>query len=266
MVVKKQYEQKSENVCFQGFYAGLKKTIESYDGKHKNIVEHCPRLFMLLCNILNDKLTDWNTKLMVDAALAYFVLPDDIIPDHVEDGYLDDLYIVSYVLNVIKENISEDIIKRNWNDKEDIIQLIDVTYQESSKIVANHAPEILRKVGLHKYQSLDLGEYSGSYPYKLAKLASEKRELLGILAFFVMEINNVNIRKWKLEQIKEFLSKMYDYDEIERIIELSRHNHIYTTIKKDKSCIKDSPSSIDAKLKVARQKVIMEDMQEDDEE
>ena len=74
--------KRSANNPYHGFQDTLKDTIEEFDGKYKEIVKYCPSLFALLCKILNDKATDWNTKLMIDAALAYFVLPDDIIPDN----------------------------------------------------------------------------------------------------------------------------------------------------------------------------------------
>ena len=41
------------------------------------------------------KFTDWHTKMMISSAIAYFVLEEDVIPDHTENGYIDDLFITS---------------------------------------------------------------------------------------------------------------------------------------------------------------------------
>jgi len=212
----------AEVVEFRGFHEALKKTIDEYDGQYKDLVKHCPRLFELLCRMLNDKTTDWNTKLMIDAALAYFVLPDDLIPDYEEAGYVDDLFIVCHVLKGIKERGSVELLQSNWKGEEDILRLIDFLHEQSSRIVGSQSLEILRKVGLQKYQSLDLEEHSGSYPQKLVRLANEKRELLGLVAYLVKIMYRVNMRNSKIEHIKEFLEQHEDYDEVNRLIELSK--------------------------------------------
>lgn len=80
---------------------------------------NCPIFFKLLCDILNDKFTDWHTKMMISSAIAYFVLEKDVIPDQEEDGYIDDLFIVSSVLKEIKES-SPELIDENWLYEEDI--------------------------------------------------------------------------------------------------------------------------------------------------
>ncbi|RJQ15766.1 DUF1232 domain-containing protein [Candidatus Woesearchaeota archaeon] len=260
----------NETSQFLGFQEALKNTISSYDGSYKDVVQYCPALFDLLCKILNDKTADWNTKLMIDAALAYFVLPEDIIPDYEDVGYVDDLFIVCHVLKEIKEKNSSDLIKSNWDGKEDIIELVEDLYNKSSRIVANHTLDILRKVGLHKYQSLDLAEYSGSYPEKLVKLGNEKRELLGLLAYLVKQIYCANVKNYRTEQLKEFLQQNGDIDEINRLIELSKRNHNYEFQEKKTACYvnnntskKSSIEELEAKLKAARLNAFMQHEKED---
>ena len=85
----------------------------------------------------------------------------------------------------------------------------------------NYSTLILRLVGLKKYVSLDLNEYNGEYPKKVARLAKEKRELLGLLSFVVSKIYNTQ-RIRELDKIKEFLHEHEDYDEIERIITIAK--------------------------------------------
>jgi uncharacterized membrane protein YkvA (DUF1232 family) len=254
---------------FQGFYESLTETIDEYHGEYSDIVRHCPRFFRLLCKIINDKYTDWSTKLMIDAALAYFVLPEDIIPDKEEAGYVDDLFIVCHVLKEIKDKVSVDLIESNWDGEEDIITLVDVVYEKSSRIVARHTLEILRKVGLQKYQTLNLAEYSGTYTQKLAKLGNEKRELLALLAFLVKKLYHTNVRGWRVDQIKEFLEQHGDFDEIHRLIEVSKMNHNYTpTTKKEQDdrvdkTKKEEYGDIDSQLRAARMKALVEDDVED---
>ncbi len=250
---------------FQGFYEGLKKTIDSDKGKHKDLIKYCPSFFKLLCNILNDKLVDWNTKMMINAALAYFVIPEDIIPDEEEGGYVDDLFIVSYVLKEIKTNVSKDLIEANWEEEGDILSLIEDIYIKSKSIVSNHTIDILRKVGLQKYQNLDLAEYSGEYPQKIARLANEKRELLGLLTFLVKQLYRANLRGRKVGEIKKFLQNQADYDEINRLIELSKINHNYSPSRKENDN-RGSHSEIESRLEAARMRALMEDSLEEEDQ
>lgn len=258
----------SESMKFLGFHEALRNTLNKYEGAHKDIVKYCPSLFELLCEVLNDKTTDWNTKLMIDAALAYFVLPKDIVPDYEEVGYVDDLFIVCHVLKTIKEKGSPELLETNWKEDEDILQLIDDLYDKSSRIVAAHTIEILRKVGLQKYQSLDLSDDSGSYPQKLVKLAEEKRELLGLLAYLVKMIYRVNIRNAKTEQLKEFLEQHGDYDEINRLIELSKRNHSHNAPEKKTQNRNNNPpvgiEDIESRLRAARLNALVKESTDDE--
>lgn len=247
---------------FHGFYESLVRGIEHSGSKHKKLIKYCPPFFRLLCKILNDKVTDWNTKLMIDAALAYFVLPDDIIPDREEAGYVDDLFIVTYVLKEIKDKISPELIANNWDSKEEVLPLIDKIYEESSKIVAQYSLDIIHKVGLHKYQSLNLAEYSGTYHERIAKLGNEKRELLGLLAYLVKQLYTVNVKGWKVENIKAFLKEYGDYDEVSRLIEISKMNHEYTPTNKksgNKKAMASPIYDIETRLKAARMKALLEE-------
>lgn len=246
---------------FHGFYDDLVQNIQKSEGPYKDITRFCPPLFKLLCSILNDRYTDWNTKLMIDAALAYFVLPDDIIPDPRMAGYVDDLFIVCHVLKQIKDSLSPEVLTNNWSGEEDILFLVDSLHQQASEIIGDQEIEILRKVGLHKYQSLELGEYSGTYPQRLAKLGTEKRELLGLLAYLIRHIYKTSIRGWNTDNIKSLLQQYGDYDEIERLIELSKRDHQY--IPKEHKLPKKKKkkavfAEIDQELKAARMKALID--------
>lgn len=249
---------------YSGFYEGLVSTIDLYDGSYKEIVAYCPSLFRLLCDILNDKLTDWNTKIQIDAALAYFVLPEDVIPDFADEGYVDDLFIVCHVLSQIKKQGSSKLIEKHWRGNEDILELIDHLYLESGKVVDDLRIDILRKVGLYKFEKMDLGEYSGAYPQRLAKLANEKRELLGMLAFVLSLARGGRFRKRNISttDLLTFLKSFDEYGELERILELAKYNHAYETKKKLE---KKTEISLEERLRAARLRAVFEDDKEDEE-
>jgi uncharacterized membrane protein YkvA (DUF1232 family) len=72
---------------YVGFSQALRESTKNVIGKNALLVRLCPDLFELLCDILNDKRTDWLVKIQIDAALSYFVLPNDIISDSEENEF-----------------------------------------------------------------------------------------------------------------------------------------------------------------------------------
>jgi uncharacterized membrane protein YkvA (DUF1232 family) len=237
------------------YYDILIQNVKNYEGPNKKLQMNCPIFFKLLCDILKDKFTDWHTKMMIGSAITYFVLEEDVTPDHKENGYVDDLFITSFVLKEIKDN-SPELIDENWLYEEDIFSTIDDVYLQTSEILGDLGYKILRKVGLHKFRSLDLEDYSGNYPQKLSKIASEKRELLGIVVFLLNKLHNKKLKLTTVEQIKNMLQESGESDEINRVIELARINHLY--------CVGTTPDNeenfediLDRRLKEARLNALM---------
>lgn len=203
----------------------LKSRINRYSGPDKELVSYFPAFYQLACNILNDRYTDWHTKILISTALGYYILEDDVIPDDKEFGYLDDLFILLYVLREIKKHVSPNLLEDNWEYEGDVLNLIDEIYADTHYIIQDYACDILHKVGLWKFKDLQLEEYSGTYQQKISKLASEKRELYGLLAYMVKILYRANLKSRKLSEIKVFLKKYGDYAEIERLVALSMADH-----------------------------------------
>ena len=103
----------------------LFKRVAQYRGPHKEIVTSAVPFFNLLCELLNDIVIDWHTKIEISSALGYLVLADDVIPDRSEDGLIDDIFVMSYILHGINERFSSEPIKRNWHLDEDVCTMIE---------------------------------------------------------------------------------------------------------------------------------------------
>ena len=65
--------------------------------------------FMLLYQMITDDTFEVDTKtcLIIGGALAYVVMPIDMIPDFIPGiGFIDDLFVVSYVLKTLSDEIA----------------------------------------------------------------------------------------------------------------------------------------------------------------
>jgi len=220
-------------------------------------VKYFPQFFNLACNILNDKYTDWHTKLLISSALGYFILEEDVIPDNTEFGYLDDLYILCYVLREIKRHVSPSLLEENWDYSENVHDLIEEVYQDTYVVIQDFACEILHKVGLRKFKQFDLEEYSGTYPEKIAKLAQEKRELIALSAYLIKIVYNTNFDGQSLKKLKNYLMQYGDYTEIARLIELS--NRDYETERASDTSLESFEAKLENELHQARLRALLED-------
>ena len=91
------------------------KEAEQFAKKHKKTTWY--KDFMLLYHMVTDKNfeIDTTTYLAIAGALAYVVLPIDIIPDFIPGvGFIDDVFVVGMVMKSISDEIEryKDYVKR----------------------------------------------------------------------------------------------------------------------------------------------------------
>lgn len=88
--------------AFKDFYDTLIENLETYTGEYESFIDYGPSLFKVLCNLLNCDI-DKSLRMPICGAIAYYVTPDDVIPEQVYGpyGYIDDIYLSSYVLKMV---------------------------------------------------------------------------------------------------------------------------------------------------------------------
>ncbi len=80
---------------FKDFSDTLRENLSSFEGYYASFIDCGLNLFSLLCNILDDKLINTQLRLEISAAIAYYVIPNDVIPEEIYGpyGYIDDIFI-----------------------------------------------------------------------------------------------------------------------------------------------------------------------------
>lgn len=135
------------------FYAFLKKEVASYKGPLDGYIYFLPDIFQLLSDILaNDELKQKDRELIL-ASLGYFVLPDDVIPESIYGpfGFLDDMFLSCYTLELIKVKYGEAILRDLWSKDEDVCDVIDYCIETCREELGPLVQEILSFVGLDEY-------------------------------------------------------------------------------------------------------------------
>ena len=90
-----------------------------------------PDVFMLLVRLSLDKEVPTQTRMLIGGALAYFVLPMDLLPEALVGvgGYVDDLVLATAVLAQAFSGELEPYARKHWSGSEDLrVVLADVSY------------------------------------------------------------------------------------------------------------------------------------------
>jgi uncharacterized membrane protein YkvA (DUF1232 family) len=89
-----------------------------------------PDVFILLVRLALDKEVPRSSRALIGGAIAYFILPYDLLPEAILGpvGYLDDLVLATAVLAQAFGGDLEPYARKHWSGKEDLrIVLRDIT-------------------------------------------------------------------------------------------------------------------------------------------
>ena len=81
-----------------------------------------PDVFILLARLALDKNVPGSTRALIGGALAYFILPIDLLPEAILGGagYLDDLVLATAVLSQAFGGDLEPYARKHWSGSEDL--------------------------------------------------------------------------------------------------------------------------------------------------
>lgn len=81
-----------------------------------------PDLFMLLARLALDRNVPSSSRTLVGGALAYFILPFDLLPEALVGvgGYVDDVVLAAAVLSHVFSTELEPYVRRHWSGPEDL--------------------------------------------------------------------------------------------------------------------------------------------------
>jgi uncharacterized membrane protein YkvA (DUF1232 family) len=132
------------------FDAILEKDISGYDGEFSQLIAEAPALYKMMTKLLDDRALPRSMSPLVIAAIAYFILPGDIIPEEKYGpiGYVDDIYLCAFVANeVAKESASPDILARNWDGKVPIAKLVKEILDREKELIGDKKDGIMQYIG-----------------------------------------------------------------------------------------------------------------------
>ncbi len=139
----------------KNYYEFLKEELKNFQGDFDKFIFHLPDLFKLLCDLLDQDIEKKDRRL-INSALAYFVVPNDVIPEEIFGpmGYVDDIFACTVVLMDIKEKYGIDLLEKLWKGEESINYVLEYSLQKSHDILKrqNLIDPVLNYAALDKSQ------------------------------------------------------------------------------------------------------------------
>jgi uncharacterized membrane protein YkvA (DUF1232 family) len=137
------------------FYDRIRNTIQRYiDGKGKVLGKTAeflllvPDVFILLWRLTTDSRVNGKDKVLLGSAVAYFVMPFDLIPEAIVGpvGYLDDLVFGVYVLNKILGSVDASILREHWSGSDDVLESIQRVLNAAESLVGGEMVGKIKKM------------------------------------------------------------------------------------------------------------------------
>ena len=128
----------------------LQEDIAKYEGRHDQLIYQAPALYRLLCSLLDDKRLPGRLRPMVSSAIAYFILPADVIPESIQGpyGYVDDIWLCAWALDVVRKAVgNDDVLTENWDGEAPLLALVSDILAEEEKLIGTERKKILAYTG-----------------------------------------------------------------------------------------------------------------------
>jgi uncharacterized membrane protein YkvA (DUF1232 family) len=127
----------------------VRENVSDYRGWF-DIVKWAPIFATTLMILSNDPRLQPRHRTWVNAALAYFVTPNDVVSEqeHGAYGYLDDIFVSAYVSDRIAREVGWTVIEEAWKGELPARDVARSVLEREQELLGDQGEEALRSAGL----------------------------------------------------------------------------------------------------------------------
>lgn len=132
------------------FAASLWRFVHGYQGTRQRAVRLAPDVFSFFARLLVDPRLPRGARNTVTSVLAYFVVPDDVLPeaDLGPLGLIDDLYAAAYAFRLLRRELAPALLLAAWKGDEDLGEAMNTVYSETRAELGKRTKDVLKMAGL----------------------------------------------------------------------------------------------------------------------
>lgn len=113
------------------------------NGRLKNLLLFIPNMLLLCVRLLADPRVPMVDRALVAGAIAYAIIPFDLIPDMIPFvGQIDDAYLIALTLLRLMERTDPKVVREHWSGGGDVVELVGA----AALIAAKFLPQRIRRV------------------------------------------------------------------------------------------------------------------------
>src|SRR5258708_2805032 len=110
----------------------------------KNVLLFIPNMLLLSGRLLTDSRVPATERALVAGAIAYAIIPFDLIPDMIPFvGQVDDAYLISLTLLRLMERTDPEIVREHWSGGGDVVELVGAAALLAGKFLPQRIRRIL---------------------------------------------------------------------------------------------------------------------------
>jgi uncharacterized membrane protein YkvA (DUF1232 family) len=113
------------------------------NGRLKNLLLFIPNMLLLCVRLLADPRVPMVDRALVAGAIAYAIIPFDLIPDMIPFvGQIDDAYLIALTLLRLMERTDPEVVREHWSGGGDVVELVGA----AALVAAKFLPQRIRRV------------------------------------------------------------------------------------------------------------------------
>lgn len=132
------------------YAASLRRFVHEYRGSRQRAVALAPDVFSLFARMLVDPRLPRDARHVVTSVLAYFVVPDDVMPEAELGplGLMDDLFAAAHAYRTLRRELPVELLQDAWTGDDDLDEAMSVVHTETRAELGKRAKDVLRMAGL----------------------------------------------------------------------------------------------------------------------
>jgi uncharacterized membrane protein YkvA (DUF1232 family) len=135
---------------FPDYGVELKSVAQSYRGKRERSVRRAGDVFDFYARLFADPRVPRYARGTVNAVLAYFVVPNDVMPEEEIGafGLLDDLYVAAHGFRQLMRDVPAEVLLEAWRGDDDLDTVMAEVHTDSRAELGKRCRDVLRMAGL----------------------------------------------------------------------------------------------------------------------
>lgn len=132
------------------YEASLRRFVAGYEGARARAVVLAPEVFMFFARLLVDPRLPRDARHVVTSVLAYFVAPDDVMPEAELGplGLMDDLYAAAHGYRTLRRELPTEVLHAAWQGELDLDEAMALVHAETRAELGRRTKDVLRMAGL----------------------------------------------------------------------------------------------------------------------